>query len=364
MMEETEAWIETIFNDSETEDVGEYISEMIHDVIDVHGLGMVSAIAFLDEEEKAFQPVFFDTLAGLALDLEEMVFPVATESHQFHDVKRALDYAKQSGKFDSCMPRDSSTKSLAKNFLTMDLPTKNYLFVLVHASVGSSMLSSLNVKDVMLGKDPVLSREVLNILNFERKSAPTSMNDVFKRFRRCFDDEGLGRSDQMVLMESFLRLRMEVQQLPDEKWEEVERRGAMNQSHHSKRRYFNTVSHKTNAMVAATVLCAGSFIYRLTRSKVDYGDFKSVASLMYRNTMDLLCKSVGTKVLKMKYYDESAPENLRNSFHSGLGTMIAKANSSSAYTDDISVLVLLDDDVEDLREFMCLFGCDSDQDCL
>ena len=372
LMEQTETTMEWFFEDSMSEPVDECIRMMIQDAIDLYDLGMKSAVSFLDTGDKAWLPVSFTSLAALAIDLEELCIPTVAESHTRQEVKSAVVQAKDSGLFD--LPTNQTPKNLAKHFLTMNVATKSYLLTMVHCAVGCGMFNSLDIEDLTAGKDPIVSRDVLTILNFDEGSTPEDTNDLLKSFRKGFDDENNTHFDKTKLMESFLRIRLEVHHLSDEHWESMEKHGSSNKPDSEpvtvrSRRYFNTQARKTNAMIALTMLTASTFIHEHTCSNVDYSDTQTVVDvLMYQNTMSFLNQCVGTKLLMLKTYDGTASDKYMESVFTGLGDLAAKAvtgsgkgSGRSAYFDDITVLFDLDsDDEEDHDELLVILGYDKD----
>ena len=370
LMEQTETTMEWFFEDGMSEPVDACIRMMIQDAIDLYDLGMKSAVSFLDSGDKAWLPITFSSLAALANDLEELYIPTVAESCTRQEVKSAVVYAKKSGLFD--LPTNQSPKNLAKHFLTMDVATKNYLLVLVHCAAGCGMFNSLDIEELTTGKDPIVSRDVLTILNYDKGSTPEDTNDLLKSFRKGFDEESNTHSDKTKLMESFLRIRLEVHHLSDEHWEKMEWCGASGHTVHSRsRRYFNAQARKTNAMIALTMLVASTFIHEHTCSGVDYSDSQTgVDVLMYQNTIPFLFQCGGTKLLMLKTYDGTASDKYMESVYTGLGDLAAKAvtgsgkgSGTSTYFDDISVLFDLDnDDDEDHDELLAILGFDSGED--
>ena len=366
LMEQTETTMEWFFEDSMSEPVDECIRMVIQDAIDLYDLGMRAAVSFLDAADKAWIPVCFTSLASLANDLEELCISTISESFTRKEVKGALVHARDSELFE--LPTQQSPKHLAKHFLTMNVATKGYLLNLVHCAAGCGMFNSLDIEDLTTGKDPIVSRDVLTILNYDQGSTPEDTNDLLKSMKKGFDDQSNTHSDKTKLMLCFLRIRLEIHHLSDERWETMEKHGSSNKPDSEpvtvrSQRYFDTQARKTNAMIALTMLTASTFIHEHTSSYVDYGDDQTgVDVLLYRNTIPFLFQSIGTKLLMAKTYDGTASDEYMESVHTGLGDLATKAATSSIgskYHDDIAVLFDLDnDDEEDHDDLLVILGYD------
>ena len=215
LMAQTHERISGYFENDYEQPIDQCIRIGISDHIDPLELGMNSAVSFLDTGDKAWIPVRFSSLGSLANDLEELCVPTVAESHTRLEVKSAVMHAKRSGQFD--LPTNQSPKNLAKHFLTMNVATKSYLLTMVHCAAGCGMFNSLVIEDLTTGKDPIVSREFLMLLDYDEESAPEDTNDLLLSYRKAFDCFGIPESDKIKLMASFLRIRQEIQHLSDDR---------------------------------------------------------------------------------------------------------------------------------------------------
>ena len=370
LMEETETAMDACFNSFSSEPVDIGIRNMIGDCIDLFDLGMRAAVSFLDAADKAWIPVTFTSLASLANDLEELCISTISESFTRKEVKGALVHARDSELFE--LPTKQSPKHLAKHFLTMNVATKGYLLNLVHCAAGCGMFNSLDIEDLTTGKDPIVSRVVLTILDYDQGSSPESTDELLKSMRKGFDDQSNTHSDKTKLMLCLPRIRLEINHLSDERWETMEKRGLSSNPDCEPdtmrcRRYFDTQARKTNAVISLVMLVASTYIYEHTSSDVDFGDDQTgVDVLLYRNTIPFLFQSIGTKLLMAKTYDGTASDEYMESVHTGLGDLATKATTSSIgskYHDDIAVLFDLDnDDEDDHDDLLVVLGYDKGGD--
>ena len=364
LMSHTKTHVDASFHaNGACQTVGGSIRGLIQDFVDLYDLGMKSAVSFLDTEDKAWLPVNFTSLATLANDLEISISPTMEESTRYKDIKRAVEYARDSKQFD--LPSGQSVKYLARVCLTMNVPTRNQLFVLVHLAAGSSIFNAIEIDDLMIGKHPILSREVLQILKYDKKSLPKDGDDLLRRYKTIFDDGDITYSAKTKLMDSFLRIRLEILNLDDEHWQEVDRSGSERMAKAPTSRFFNILSRQNNAMIALTMVVASSFIYTHTRLGLDNQTFltgEGVDELLYRNSMASAYQSIGTKILMPKTYSGTATTEYMNSIYTGLDNLIEKARTGgrgrerSTYDDDISILFDLDnDDVDDHNDLLEIF---------
>ena len=366
LMNQTKMFIDGGFEDGGERalPLGEIVRHLIDDYVDLYDLGMESAVSFLDAEDKACLPVTFSSLATLANDLEMSMTPTIEENTRYRDVKRAVEYARDSKLID--LPSGQSIKYLAKVCLTMNEPTRNHLFVLVHLAAGCSIFSAIKIDDLTIGKHPILSGEVMQILEYNKESMPEDADDLLRRYKAIFDDRDVTYSDKRKVMDSFLRIRLEILNLDDEHWKEVDKSGPDKMAEAPRSRFFNILSRQNNAMIALTMVVASSFLYTHTLLGLDNRTFltgEGVDELLYRNSMASVYQSVGTKILMPKTYSGKATTEYMNSIYTGLDNLIDKARTGgrgrerSTYDDDISILFDLDhDDVDDHSDLLDIFS--------
>ena len=220
-MDQTEDSVNTCYLEENVHvDVG--IKGIIQNCIDLHVVGMKAASLFLDSGDKQLTRVTFTSLAELATILEETTTaPTPEDVKMRNEIQLALDHAKKSQHFT--LPNDTSTRSLAKQWLAMGESTRSQLFVLPHSAAGAHAFRLLTLTDLTTGKKPILSEEALAILKCDYKEELQDTSELLKRLKEAFDDENISYKDKTTLMLCFLRIKKLLQDLPDDKWATIDR---------------------------------------------------------------------------------------------------------------------------------------------
>ena len=368
-MAQTEESVDGCYLDEDTYvDIG--IKRMIQSGVNLHKVGMEAAPLFLESANRAFTPVSFTSIAELATTLEETTSaPTPEDDEKRKQVQRAIEYAKKSQRF--ALPKNPSTQSLARRWLTMGEETRSLLLVLTNSAAGSHAFRLLEVAELTVGKpgyDPILTKAELGILGYNYDGELKDTGELLKRFKAAFDDENIPYVDKTTLMLCFLKIKKLLQDMPDDKWAMIDQSGSGQQDDGSEatatRRYFNTSARKNNALMILTMTVGSDYIHEHTFEGVTYGEYNGLASIMYRNSVSFSVTHGGTKLMMSKVYDGTATTKYMEGLHSGLDEMVVKANSDREggrlnYSDDIPILFHLLAPEREMDDLLSIVGYDN-----
>ena len=294
------------------------------------------------------------------------------ESETYQHAWKAVEYAKDSQLFDH--PKGYSLHDLAKFFLTMNVATRNYLFMLVYCAAGCDAFSTLSVAKLTErrsdGRDPILSSDDMVLLGYN-DSGPSDSDDLLKRFKLRFDDESVSYDDKTKLMLAFLRIKKQkLDKLKDRYWADIDALDGDDDDDgttESSKGFFdsqNTVANerrRSNALMALTMLTCSTYIRDHTSADMVDGGVEynpncdGVASLLYRNSINFLNVSGMGKLMMPKVYDGNASDKYMNGLYDGMDEVIKKAGASS-YSDDIPVLFDMELPESEIDQLLVLVG--------
>ena len=371
MMAMTEKRLHGCFYSEDDHHVDVGIRQIITDFIQQRMFGMQMGSVYRRSDETMWSTIVFSSIGELGNALDEDsngLSAVAASLPVVDELKVAVEHARDSGIFD--LPPNQSVDALAKRWLTMDEPSRNYNLLMLNCLAGCYAFRLLEMSDLTEGDDPILSDDVLDAMGIEEDVMPSNTNELLVTYKFSLDDPDIAHEDKLTIMLSLLRIVKLMKKYPDSTWKKVDgyKSGSGGSAVHAGsdarsdladedgddgdddaiKRYFTTNDRKSKALLALLVLVSSDYIYDCTLESVQYGQqHKDVLSVMLRNSIDSFYRS-SMYLMMRKVYDGSATEEYMATVHKGLNSAVTKANAGSGrgqrrstYADDVAILTSL-----------------------